>query len=142
METKMNELLSDLVVFYHKLQNFHWYVKGHTFFVAHAKLEEYYDMVNGHVDEVAEAMLMCNLKPVSTISQFTAHSKIKEAPSEFVGAPVVWSEVLADFKYLLESAKGVKEEADNAGNFLVSTKLDDLIGDYSKAIWMLSQSLD
>ena len=27
METKLNQLLADFVVEYHKLQTFHWYVK-------------------------------------------------------------------------------------------------------------------
>lgn len=45
METKLNQLLADFVVEYHKLQTFHWYVKGKDFFTVHAKLEEYYDHV-------------------------------------------------------------------------------------------------
>ena len=32
METKLNQLLADFVVEYHKLQTFHWYVKGKDFF--------------------------------------------------------------------------------------------------------------
>ena len=32
MEAKMNALLLDLVFFYHKLQSYHWYISGHTFF--------------------------------------------------------------------------------------------------------------
>ena len=42
MIEKLNKLLSDLNVFYRKLQNYHWNVKGHDFFTIHAKLEEYY----------------------------------------------------------------------------------------------------
>ena len=36
----LNLLLSDLNVFYRKLQNYHWNIKGKDFFVCHAKLEE------------------------------------------------------------------------------------------------------
>ena len=36
MEKKLNALLSDLVVEYHKLQSFHWYLKGSHFFDDHA----------------------------------------------------------------------------------------------------------
>ena len=42
----LNLLLSDLNVFYRKLQNYHWNIKGKDFFVFHAKLEEYYDKIN------------------------------------------------------------------------------------------------
>ena len=46
METlikELNQYLSDLAVFYRKLQNYHWNVKGSDFFVVHEKLEEYYN---------------------------------------------------------------------------------------------------
>ena len=34
MEKLLNKLLADLVTEYHKLQHFHWYVKGGDFFQA------------------------------------------------------------------------------------------------------------
>ena len=43
MEKELNALLSDLVVEYHKLQSFHWYLKGSHFFDDHAKLESFYE---------------------------------------------------------------------------------------------------
>ena len=39
LESKLNELLADLNVFYRKLQNYHWNVEGKDFFQVHAKLE-------------------------------------------------------------------------------------------------------
>ncbi len=70
METKLNQLLADFVVEYHKLQTFHWYVKGKDFFTVHAKLEEYYDHVNENIDEVAEHILMLNMKPLASLQEF------------------------------------------------------------------------
>ena len=46
LEQCLNELLSDLNVFYRKLQNYHWNIQGNDFFVIYSKLEEYYDEVN------------------------------------------------------------------------------------------------
>ena len=56
----LNCLLSDLNVFYRKLQNYHWNVKGKDFFTMHVKLEEYYDEINEQIDELAEHILMLN----------------------------------------------------------------------------------
>lgn len=70
MEKELNKLLADLVVEYHKLQSFHWYLKGYHFFDDHAKLEEYYDSVAEAVDGVAENMLKLELKPESTMKGF------------------------------------------------------------------------
>ena len=41
IEKDLNVFLSDLNVFYRKLQNYHWNITGEHFFVLHAKLEAY-----------------------------------------------------------------------------------------------------
>lgn len=140
MEKKMNALLSDLVVFYHKLQSYHWYVKGNAFFQAHAKLEEYYDAINEQIDEVAETSLMSGFKPVSRVAEFTALTKIKETSGDYTDVNAVFSDILKDFKYLLKNAEELKADADKAENYLISAKMDDFIATYRKAVWMISQS--
>lgn len=140
MEKEMNVLLSDLVVFYHKLQSYHWYVKGHAFFQVHAKLEEYYDAINEQIDEVAETALMSGFKPVSRVADFTSLTKIKETSGDYTDVPAVFSDILKDFQYLLKSVEQLKAEADKADNYLISAKMDDFIATYRKAVWMLSQS--
>ena len=141
MEKKMNALLSDLVVFYHKLQSYHWYVKGNAFFQAHAKLEEYYDAINEQIDEVAETSLMSGFKPVSRVAEFTALTKIKETSGDYTDVNGVFSDILKDFKYLLKNAEELKADADKADNYLISAKMDDFIATYRKAVWMISQCL-
>lgn len=141
METKLNQLLSDLVVFYHKLQSYHWYAKGHTFFGTHAKLEEYYNEINGQIDEIAEMLLQEGKKPLSTMEAFLKTAKINEGVSDYIGSKAIYEAVLADYKYLLDSVKAIKASADEASDYLVSYKIDDFIGAYSKNIWMLSQLL-
>ena len=141
MEKKMNALLSDLVIFYHKLQSYHWYVQGTAFFQAHAKLEEYYDAINEQIDEVAETSLMSGFKPVSRVAEFTALTKIKETSGDYTDVNAVFSDILKDFKYLLKNAEELKADADKADNYLISAKMDDFIATYRKAVWMISQCL-
>lgn len=141
MDKLLNRLLSDLVVEYHKLQGFHWYVKGRDFFQAHAKLEEYYDGVRNQIDEVAEVMLMLGMKPVSRLSDFKALSPIKEKEPAFVSSDDMLNEVSSDFSYLLEEVVEVRRAAEKAGLDLVSILMDGYIGSYSKAVWMIGQSM-
>ncbi|WP_085830011.1 Dps family protein [Collinsella vaginalis] len=140
MKSTMNQFLSDLVVEYHKLQSFHWYVKGPDFFQAHEQLEEYYDGIHDVIDDVAEAMLMEGLEPVSKMADFIALTKIEEAPGTFVTSAEVFDAVEADFKHLLASAKAVKAAAEEAGSDLVAAKADGYIESFSKSIWMIGQS--
>lgn len=139
MEKKLNTLLADLVVEYHKLQNFHWYIKGKDFFTIHAKLEEYYNYINEAIDEIAENILMIGFQPVASLKEFMELSKIEEAKDQQLSSKEIYNTVLKDFNYLLEAIKEIKQLADKEDNYLISSLIDDYIGNFTKSIWMLNQ---
>lgn len=139
MEKKLNHLLANLVVEYHKLQNFHWYVKGADFFQVHAKLEEYYDGINASVDEIAEIILMVGGKPLASLKDFLAEASIQEASARYRSSEEVIGEVLEDFELLLNQVKDIKAAADEEGNHLVSASMDGHIAEFTKALWMMRQ---
>ncbi len=141
MIKKLNNYLADLVVFYHKLQNFHWYVKGSSFFTVHAKLEELYDEISENIDEVGEKILMLNAKPDGNLKTFLQNSNIQEAANEFLSSDEIIKQLLKDYEYLLNSTKAIKESADEENNYLISAFIDTQIEKFSKTIWMLKQSL-
>ena len=137
MEKLLNQYLADLVVEYHKLQNFHWYVKGSDFFVVHAKLEELYNGINAAIDEVAEAILMDGGRPLATLSDFLKNAKIKEVEAKDIRSSEIFEIVSEDFSYLLASAKAIKAKADDDSNYNVSAMMDPFISEYSKMLWMI-----
>lgn len=140
LEQSMNQVLADMNLLYRKLQNYHWNIKGKEFFVLHAKLEEFYDGVNGQIDEVAEQLLMLGGQPLGRMEDYLKIGKIQEAANEKVSADVVFKSVLADFEYMKASLVSLKKEADDAGIYELSALADSLIAPYSKNIWMLKQS--
>lgn len=139
MEKQLNQLLSNLVVEYHKLQNFHWYVKGKDFFPVHAKLEELYDYVNEAVDEVAEHLLMIGGKPKASLKEFLEVASIKEAESKSIVSSDVFKEVLNDFELLLSEVKEIKQAADQKDEYVISSLMDEYIKQFAKSIWMIKQ---
>lgn len=136
---KLNHLLANLVVEYHKLQNFHWYVKGADFFTVHAKLEDYYNNINKAVDEVAESILMLDGKPMASLKDFMANASIKEADAEFMKSDKILDEVVKDFNLLLAEVIEIKKAADEEENFIISAMMDDYIKEFTKSLWMLKQ---
>ena len=140
MEKKINSMLSDLVVFYHKLQCYHWYVKGNDFFVFHVTLQKCYEEVKEQLDELAESALMIGYSPVATMKDFTKMASIKEAKAEFVNSKDIIKDILADYQHLLEATEELKKEAEENEVYLISVLTDELLSCYSKKIWMLSQS--
>lgn len=142
MEAKLNTLLADLVVEYHKLQNFHWYIKGKDFFTVHAKLEEYYNYINEAIDEVAENILMIGSNPVASLSGYLKLAKIEEADEKHLTSNEIYAMVLKDFDYLLTSVKDIKVEADQNNSFIISALMDSYIKNFTKTIWMLKQVVE
>lgn len=136
---KLNHLLANLVVEYHKLQNFHWYIKGSDFFTVHAKLEEYYNDINKAVDEVAESILMLEGKPLASLKDFAANASIKEAEAQFIKSDIILAEVEKDYSLLLAEVIEIKKAADAEENFIISAMIDDYIKNFTKAVWMLKQ---
>ena len=139
MIEKLNKLLSDLNVFYRKLQNYHWNVKGHDFFTIHAKLEEYYNEVNEQIDEIAEHILILNGQPLGTMKDYVNTSDIEEAKNEKITSQEIFTEVIKDLEKLLEDVKQIKKCADENEDYPTSSLMDEYIENYGKKLWMLKQ---
>lgn len=138
----LNTFLSDLNVFYRKLQNYHWNVKGKDFFVVHPKLEEYYTEVNTQIDEIAEHILALGGQPLGTLNDYLNVTKITEAQNQKVDSTVVYNELIKDYSTLLQDVKNIKDAADAVNEHKTSALMDDIIEGYSMNIWMLRQSVE
>lgn len=139
LEQNLNELLSDLNVFYRKLQNYHWNVTGQDFFQSHSKLEELYNEINEQIDEVAEHILILGEEPLGTLKDYLEKTNITEAENKKIQSQAVFQTILKDYKKLLEKVTEIKEKADEQKEYSTSALMDDYILDYSKIIWMLKQ---
>lgn len=139
LEKELNCLLSDFYVMYHKLQNYHWYVKGYHFFDDHEQLEKYYDEMAENADVVAEVMMQIELNPEATMKGWLELTKIEEPANEEITSEDAYAQVLKDYKYLLEEIIRVKRVAEKEECDLVANTMDDFIGQFSKNIWMLRQ---
>lgn len=137
----LNQYLSDLNVFYRKIQNYHWNIIGEHFFVLHEKLEEYYNDINSQIDEVAEHILMLGNEPLGTMKDYLENSKIEEAKNEKVKDNIVLTNVVNGFTMLLTEVKEIKKLADKNEIYEISSLMDNYISDYTKKIWMLNQSM-
>ena len=136
----LNNFLSDLNVFYRKLQNYHWNVYGEHFFTLHGKLEEYYNKVNEQIDEIAEHILMLGKQPLGTMQDYINNTCITEAKNEKIKAGDVFENVIKDLKILLKKVTEIKKEADEQSLYATSALMDEYISEYMKNLWMLNQS--
>ena len=144
--TKVNKILNKIVatqgVFYIRLHQFHWYIKGSGFLVLHEKFEELYDDVTADMDEVAEQMLIIGGEPYSTLAEFIEHSAIGEdvadkdlSQEDMVGA------VVTDLRTIIGLYDEGIKITDEAGDFPTNDILIDLKAEAAKQIWMLNAYL-
>ena len=141
MVKELNKFLSDLNVFYRKLQNYHWNIIGKDFFVIHEKLEEYYDDVNEQIDEIAEHILMLNKEPLGTMKDYLENTCIIEARNEKIKDNIVFDTIIKDYETLLNKSKEIKKQADDLNEYATSSLMDNYISDYTKKLWMLKQMM-
>ena len=137
MEKLLNELLSDVIVESHKMQNYHWYIKGKSFYPMHKQMEEFYHEFIDMSDEIAEVMLMMGYKPVANLKDMLNLAHIKELRSQYIEDRIVYEGLVIDFKYLLHNMKNIKSLADETENDIIVTKIDEFIYMISKHLWMI-----
>ena len=139
MESKLNQLLANVTVEYHKLQNQHWYVSGSDFFQAHAQLEELYDSLLPVIDDVAELILQLGGSPIASLREVLDLATISEREGAPLKSVDAFRNVREDLSAILEQVTAIKAQADEESNYLVSAKVDEYIASLSKTLWMLRQ---
>lgn len=137
----LNLFLANLNVFYRKLQNYHWNIKGEDFFNVHIKLEEYYNDINEQIDEVAEHILIIDGNPLGSMNEYLEITQIKEAQDEKICSRKIFETILKDYCILQENVTKIKEDADNEKKYATSALMDEYLLDYGKKIWMIKQML-
>lgn len=140
LEKMLNEQVANLILFYVKLHNYHWFVKGTEFYRLHELFEDFYDEITEAYDEVAERMLMLEMKPVATLKDSLALATIKEGTGKESSREMV-ENVLNDFIHLNEKFKVALDAAEEAEDDVTADIMTTLRADFQKHIWMLREWL-
>lgn len=136
----VNKQVANWTVLYEKMHHYHWYIKGHHFFVLHAKFEEFYNEANEHIDELAERILAIGGSPVSTLKQCLELSSIQEAKGNETEEDVV-RETINDFQTLIQESVSAMDIADRANDQGTSDMFLAIVGGLQKHVWMLNAYL-
>lgn len=132
----LNQLLADYQVFYHKLRNYHWNVRGPMFFDLHAKFEELYLDAAEHVDELAERVQALDGKPISTMRGALDAARLKEDGGS-PGAQEMVGNIVADIGALNTALRTTSRAAEKAGDSATFNLLEGIADAQEKTAWML-----
>ncbi|NMM53767.1 Dps family protein [Paenibacillus aquistagni] len=140
LQELVNQQVANLNVFYVKLHNYHWYVKGHMFFTLHEKFEEFYNEVTENMDEVAERLLTIGGKPYATMKEYLEHTTLQEGNASD-SADTMVKNLAADFKQLIKEFEAIMEAAQEQGDEGTSDVFLGIKSEYEKHVWMLEAFL-
>ena len=107
---EMNVLLANYQVYYQKLRNFHWNIRGENFFELHELFEKLYTDAHQVIDEIAERIQTLKYRPLSLLRKYLETSEIKEY-DEFVNDTEMMKIVLNDQAALLKSINQATDKA-------------------------------
>ena len=138
---KLNPYLSDLVVFYLKLHDLHWNVKGTEFVPVHQYTESRYEDMAEKFDAVAELIIMHGEQPVSCIADYLKLANIKELNKGLYRDQEVLKIVLDDLTYLRSKAAELRGAFDADGEFTAVAMMEDHVAGYDKEIWFLNSMM-
>ena len=134
---EMNAYLSDLVVFYLKLHDLHWNVKGPQFVDVHKYTEAQYDDMAEKFDAIAELMIMHGEKPVSCIADYVKAATIKELNKGVYRDEEVLKILVDDMGQLKAEAEALRLKMAEEEVFDVVAVLEEHVAGYNKELWFL-----
>jgi len=136
----LNRQISNWMVLYVKLHNYHWYVKGPQFFTLHTKFEELYNEASLHIDELAERLLALGGEPVATMKKALEISTISEAPGNEKAEKMVEA-LVEDFSQIVAELKKGMELAEQTDDETTGDMLLAIHSSLEKQLWMLKSFL-
>lgn len=135
----LKQIQADSMVFFMKLHNFHWNVKGSDFMEVHKTTQEIYEIFAQIFDDVAERILQLNSKPLITLKEILKVTKIKENTKDtFKGSDIV-KFIQEDYEYFLNIFKELSNECKEDST--TQDYANSQIAHLEKALWMLKAQL-
>lgn len=133
---QLNELLSNIQIFYMNVRGYHWNIVGKHFFKLHEKFEELYDDLNEKADEVAERILMLEGTPLHAFSDYLKVATIKESKNKSSDSETIKG-VLEGLALLLDLERKISSEAADNGDEGTVDLMTGYISGQEKLVWML-----
>jgi starvation-inducible DNA-binding protein len=131
----LNKEVANCSVLYMKIHNYHWFVKGESFFDLHVKFEELYNEMGLHLDTIAERILAIGEQPIATLKEILATASIKEAAGNENAMQMV-KQLVTDFETICKELTEGIEAAEEAKDQPTSDMLVTIRTSLEKHVWM------
>lgn len=143
-ETKkaLNQLVADLSQASAAIHQVHWYLRGTCFKEWHEMMDDYRELVEGQLDEVAERLIIIDGAPFSTLEEFVAQTSIKSEAGDYTKSLHTHIErVVSIFRSLADAYQALILAAGDEDDFVSQDLGIGAKAEIEKTIWMLQAEL-
>jgi starvation-inducible DNA-binding protein len=136
----LNQVLADTITLRDMYKKHHWQVAGPTFYQLHLLFDKHYEEQNELVDTIAERIQSLGGISLAMAADVAETSIIPRPPKGREEVPVQISRLLHAHEIILEEARSMARQADDAGDDGTNDLLiSDLIRLNEKQVWFVSE---
>lgn len=139
---QLNLTLADLWSLSVKLRSFHWRISGPLFGQLHKFFGDLYELVDGHVDLIAERILAIGGEPIDTVGNISVYTSILDStdPERFTHVMAL-KQTLHDFETLVRKMRMQVTLFESHNEPVTANMFLSLIETYEKQCYFLRSSL-
>jgi starvation-inducible DNA-binding protein len=134
---RLGEVLASTYTLYLKTQNFHWNIEGPRFMTLHEMFGAQYQEMVPAIDEIAERIRTFGVKAPGSYAEFSARTKVRDAPAAAPDENGMIAELLADHETLSRLCSDLRRDADEIGDTATGDVMNGRIQVHDKTAWML-----
>ena len=135
----LNQALSNCLVMFVKVHNYHWHVKGVEFFLVHEKTETIYNDFAVLYDDLAERIIQLGGVPLVTIKDALQKATIKEDPKTSFTVKEVFEGLLSDLEAFHKHFHSLCSKGDCDST--TQAFLEEKLAKWEADIWMLKSAI-
>jgi len=138
----LNQVLADTITLRDMYKKQHWQVSGPTFYQLHLLFDKHYEEQNELVDTIAERIQSLGGISLAMAGDVAETTIVPRPPKAREEPPVQLSRLLHAHEIILEEARSMARQADEAGDDGTNDLLvSDLIRLNEKQVWFVSEHL-
>ena len=139
ISTALRRVLADVFALYLKTKNFHWHMSGPHFRDYHLLLDEHSEQIFAMTDDIAERARKIGGTTLRSISDISAHQKLKDNNEEFVSPHDMITELSSDNQLLTQGLRAAHQVCDRHGDVATTSLIEVWIDQTERRTWFLSE---
>jgi starvation-inducible DNA-binding protein len=138
---ELRSLLADVFVLYLKTKNFHWHMSGSHFRDYHLLLDEQADQLFAITDAIAERARKLGGTTLHSISDISAHQRLRDNNSADVNPEDMLHELCNDNQQLTKALRGAHEICARHDDVATTSLIEVWIDEAERRTWFLFETL-